>query len=248
MKNWLLIRGLFREQRHWGRFPKVLESTIPGSRVFCLDLPGVGTEIARKSPISISEIVLDLRSRWLKLKESQPGDWNCLAISLGGMVAMEWTSKFSDDFKKVTLINTSASNIGWPWQRMKPGALKGLLTAVMRRDIVTREIGILKTTTHGFAPIKETAAIWAGFAKESPPNITVAFSQLAAAIKYKAPTRIPIPVQILASGNDALTDPTCSRTLANRFGAVFSEHPDAGHDLPLEAPEWIAEQVAGFVG
>ena len=59
--NWLLLRGLAREQRHWGRFPALLSAKLPGDRVFCLDLPGTGTEHRRKSPASIAAIPVGLR-------------------------------------------------------------------------------------------------------------------------------------------------------------------------------------------
>ena len=44
--NWLLLRGLAREQRHWEDFPAILERTLPGTRVHRLDLPGQLAAIA----------------------------------------------------------------------------------------------------------------------------------------------------------------------------------------------------------
>mgnify|MGYP003949335389 CR=1 FL=1 len=42
--NWLFLRGLTREQRHWGPFRDVFARDYPGAKVHCLDLPGTGTE------------------------------------------------------------------------------------------------------------------------------------------------------------------------------------------------------------
>jgi hypothetical protein len=29
-------------------------------------------------------------------------------------------------------------------------------------------------------------------------------------------------------------------------GGVFQEHPTAGHDLPLDAPDWVIERVSAW--
>ena len=65
--NWLLLRGLARDKRHWGDFGSLFERRVQDSNVFMLDLPGMGTERHRDSPLSISGITDDLRHRWLQL-------------------------------------------------------------------------------------------------------------------------------------------------------------------------------------
>jgi hypothetical protein len=47
---------------------------------------------------------------------------------------------------------------------------------------------------------------------------------------------------MLAAG-DRLVDPECSRTLARAWQADFIEHPNAGHDLPLDDGAWVAQQI-----
>src|SRR5205814_3692341 len=64
---WLLLRGLAREQRHWGAFLPALQAALPDARVHCLDLPGAGTEHARTSPANARSIAEDVRQRWLAL-------------------------------------------------------------------------------------------------------------------------------------------------------------------------------------
>ena len=39
--DWVLLRGLTREARHWGGFPERLGAAL-GVEVHCLDLPGNG--------------------------------------------------------------------------------------------------------------------------------------------------------------------------------------------------------------
>jgi len=71
--NWLILRGLAREQRHWGPFVDIFEAKVPGSRVHTLDLPGVGTECQRDSPATVAGIVSDLRERLSPLREAYEG-------------------------------------------------------------------------------------------------------------------------------------------------------------------------------
>src|SRR5438552_440235 len=96
-ERWLLLRGLAREQRHWGRFRPELSARLPpGAEIHCLDLPGTGTEHLRGSPANIAAIAEDVRERWLGLRGEGP--WGLLAVSLGGMVAMEWCAAHPADF------------------------------------------------------------------------------------------------------------------------------------------------------
>ena len=88
--NWLLLRGMTRELRHWGPFPRIFEERAPGARVLCLDLPGAGTERARPSPWSVGGIAEDVRRRWRAAAAAGEGQWAVLGISLGGMVTLEW--------------------------------------------------------------------------------------------------------------------------------------------------------------
>ncbi|HEY8086659.1 MAG TPA: alpha/beta hydrolase, partial [Polyangiaceae bacterium] len=110
--NWLFLRGLSREQRHWGSFPALFKRVVPASgaptRVWCLDLPGTGTEHERPSPRTIEGIMEDLRARWVALREAEPAPWGLLAMSLGGMVAMAWCDAHPGDFARLVLASTSA--------------------------------------------------------------------------------------------------------------------------------------------
>jgi pimeloyl-ACP methyl ester carboxylesterase len=68
--------------------------------------------------------------------------------------------------------------------------------------------------------------------------------QLLAAMRYRAPGNgLASPVLILVSGQDALVDASCSRQLAQRWNAAISEHPTAGHDLPLDDGPWVVRKV-----
>ena len=60
IKHWLFLRGLSREQAHWGEFIKRCEREL-GWYCHAVDLPGFGSEHLRKSPLTMSEIRRDIR-------------------------------------------------------------------------------------------------------------------------------------------------------------------------------------------
>ena len=245
--NVLLLRGLSREQRHWGSFLDVLLSQSPGTRVFCLDLPGTGTEFRRESPATIRGIVEDLRSRWLLLRESHAEPWSLFAISLGGMVAMDWCAAYPDDFASVILCNTSAANLSRPWRRFDARILPLALQSMTERDPVRREKIVLRMTTRLQPQLEPTATRWASYQKDRPVSRATILKQLWAAARFVAPDRLLMPTLIVAGGRDPMTDPSCPRKLSAHFGAPLEVHPEAGHELALDAPEWLAARIADWL-
>lgn len=243
MMNWLFLRGLAREQRHWHEFPDLLESSIPDNRVFHLDLPGVGTEQERLSPTTVDSIVEDLRRRWLLLKENTGADWNLLAISLGGMLGMRWCEKYPQDFKKLVLINSSAADLSPVFHRIKFQALLKILKAGFTHGLKKKEFDLLNLTTSLRKDLDSLSSLWAQWAQERPIRRDTALRQLMAASLFRAPARLETPVLILSSKGDLICHPCCSEALAKHFRAEHRIHPQAGHDLPLDDSQWVIDQL-----
>ena len=57
----------------------------------------------------------------------------------------------------------------------------------------------------------------------------------------------PLWTLVLAGAKDPLCDPECPVKLSRRFSAPLAIHPEAGHDLSLDAPEWLAAQVRCWI-
>ncbi len=242
-RHWLLLRGLAREARHWGTLPPRFAARIAPAHV--LDLPGVGTEVGRAVPPTIAGIVDDLRARWRAAGHAGPH--GLMAISLGGMIAMDWCARYPEDFSRVVLVNSSASNLSWPWERLRPVNLPGVLRAAFARDPAVREQQILEMTTNLARPLDAKVEEWAAYARERPVTPDVARRQLLAALRFRAPTRITVPMCVLASRADRFVDVRCSERIADHFGARLALHDAAGHDLPMDAPEWVLDQVERFL-
>ena len=49
------------------------------------------------------------------------------------------------------------------------------------------------------------------------------------------------------SEGDRLVNPKCTKAIAKKYHAKLLIHKDAGHDLPLDASEWLASKVAPFI-
>jgi pimeloyl-ACP methyl ester carboxylesterase len=248
--KWLILRGLVREQRHWGNYKQEFESflrnTDPESQVHTLDFPGFGTEIARASPFSIDEIVDDLRARWQTLKAESEETWSLLAVSLGGMVAMNWTSRYPNDFKRLVLINSSATGLSPLHKRMKPTNYPRVLSLFLEGDLASRERKILEMTTNlkGEA-LQNRAKAHAGFALKVRKKD--AFAQILAALRFKTPKVISVPMLVVGGKGDQLVDVSCSERIAQQFKGTLVTHPTANHDLALDEPNWLMEQILNWI-
>lgn len=245
--NWLILRGLVREQRHWGDFKDVFEARLreanPKARVHTLDLPGFGTEVSRTSPKTISGIVHDLRGRWVTLKQSSHEEWGILAVSLGGMVAAHWASHHHEDFKRVVLINSSMSGLSPLHHRMMPSNYPRIIKLLISKNLVEREKKILSMTTNlDIQNILKQAEKQAEYGRDV--NRLNAVRQMIAAIQFKPPKKIHAPVLVLVGKGDRLVSPKCSEAIASHFGAKLISHPTANHDLATDDSKWIADQVA----
>ena len=242
-KSWLLLRGLAREQRHWGEFVPALRAALPGAQVHCLDLPGAGTEHARASPVTVRAIAEDVRARWLALRAPQPA--GLIAVSLGGMVAISLCAAHPDDFETLVLANTSAGGVSPFWKRIDPRVLPHIARALLE-DAVARERRILSLTVS--RKPDDLPAQWAAFHAERPMSRWTVLRQLAAASRFRAPLKLAPRTLVVSSAADRFTHPDCPRALAKRFGAQLAVHPDAGHDIATDDPRWLAEQVKRFSG
>jgi len=245
--KWLIMRGLVREQRHWGSFKEIFENRLKSvdseAQVFAIDMPGFGTEVERVSPRSIDGIVEDVRERWLRLKSNRDEPWGLLAVSLGGMVAAHWTSKYPGDFKKIVLINSSMSGLSPIHHRMMPKNYPNVFQLLLSRDLIEREKKILGMTTNlAFEKIEKQAQLQAPYGKKV--NRLNAVYQIYAATKFRAPRKIGVPMLVLVGDGDQLVSPQCSDAIARQYGARILRHPTGNHDLATDEPQWIADQVS----
>lgn len=247
MTEWILLRGLSRESRHWGRFPQQLGAALGGARVSCLDLPGNG-QLNGQASLSSVEAMAD----WCHAEHvNRGGSRPCgiVAMSLGAMVAVAWAQRHPGDVDAAVLINTSLRPFSPFYRRLRPTnyprLLRLLTLAASDREI---EAAILQMTTQMQQDTRTTLEEWLQWRNENPVSRRNALTQLLAAARYRAPPQRPLDrLLLLASARDALVDVGCSRRLAAQWNAAIAVHPAAGHDLPLDDAQWVLGQIGGWL-
>jgi pimeloyl-ACP methyl ester carboxylesterase len=245
--NWVLLRGLMRESRHWGEFPDQFRAAVPEAEIVTPDLPGNGVNWRQRSPASVQGMVeacrADLQARGLR------GPYSLLALSLGAMVAVQWQASYPDEVARCVLLNTSMRPFSRFYQRLRwqnyPAIVRQLVLGGARRQ---EQLALrLTSVTHGWdTRDSELLKRWVDYRNEFPVSRLNALRQLLAAARFHAPQRAQggAPLLVLAGARDGLVDPVCSQRLARAWGAEFRMHPEAGHDLPLDDGPWVAQQVA----
>ncbi|MBS3805626.1 MAG: alpha/beta hydrolase [Oleiphilaceae bacterium] len=236
--NWLLLRGLARESRHWGDFADRLQQSRPGDRVHLLDLPGTGIRNHQTSPASVRNMACFLDTAAASL----PRPLALIGMSLGGMVALDWAQRRAHDCEALVLIGTS-SRPSPPWRRFRPRNWPAIGRILMSSDIPGRERQILNLTSN--QPVVEgIAAQWIGIAQDRAVTRTNELRQVYAASRFRVQGALPqVPALVLASRADRLVDWHCSQALARAGAWPLRLHPSAGHDLALDDPQWLIDQI-----
>lgn len=237
--RWLLIKGLKQERRHWRDLPDRLAEKL-GAEVTAVDLPGVGARQRERCPARVAAIAERLRPH------AAGGPVGLLGLSLGAMVALAWAQRWPEEVATVVVGNTSAGDLSPAWQRLSWRAWPGLGRALTTRDVRRRERRVVDLISALTAPAERDALAdhWAGITADAPFTLSTFVRQLRAGSTFRLGAPPPVPVLVLSGAGDRFVDPRCSAALAQALGAPHEVHPTAGHDLTVDAPDWLLDQVA----
>ena len=241
--NLLLIRGLSRETRHWGSFSSELESSIKNIKVFCLEMPGAGTKMMLKAPLTIRGHVENLRKEFLLLKSKNKDPWYCLGISMGAIVTLEWGRLYPNDFNHLFLVNTSVGNLSPFWHRMRKGAMVRVFKIFALRNFKRKEELILDLTSYNHKSKINIINSWVEFREEYPINRLNILRQIFAASIYKIKDRPNVSSSIYSGVDDELCSMKCGVALGKYLGSKVNLCNKAGHDLPLDNPAWLIKKI-----
>lgn len=237
----VLIRGLIREQRHWGDFIPILQRQFPDSEIIALDIPGNGCLHHQTSPNNISAYTDSLRQQL-----SKKDNINLIALSMGGMVALDWMTRFPTEIKSAVLINTSVRPHSAFFHRLRwqiyPDIFKMLWHTAEQI-----EQQILDLTSNTYNNNDELLKQWQIWRKQNPVSKTSALNQLIASAKFSAQTKPLHPTLIVASKKDLLVNYCCSQKLQQLWKTDYQEHETAGHDLPLDDPQWLTQVIYRWI-
>lgn len=244
MKTWLLLRGLGRDKRHWGDFVMQFQHSFSHDKVLTIDTLGNGEYSQLKSPLSIQAYTDHCRETLAKIHDQKP--INLVALSLGGMVAMDWAERFGDQLQSVNLINTSAANLTPPHKRLKLRTLISLLQAMLlKRDDESVEKAIIQATSN--RQYNQTTILdWVEFRHSNSTSIGNIIRQLLAAASFKVSDKLKQQsgkIVVYNSKYDQIVNAIASYDLSQYLDCPLVVHPRAGHDLPLDAGHWLIEQI-----
>jgi pimeloyl-ACP methyl ester carboxylesterase len=241
-KHFYLIRGLIREKGHWGSFLGELKKEFPDAKVTAIDIPGAGDYHTSSSPLSIRGMVEEMRRDYLSA-QTENEDSHLIAISLGGMISVEWMKAHPTDFGRATLINTSFGGISPLYHRLLPTALLFLLKVptLKGRHKESRILELVSNHSHVF---EETLDMWEEINNLRPVSLENTLRQLFAGACFSVGDFTPpIPIELLASTKDRMVSVECSRAIAKKWNLPLSEHSTGGHDLTVDDPEWVAKKI-----
>lgn len=237
--TWVLVRGLSRESQHWGRFAEKLSG-----RVIFLDWPGLGCYYHQTMPKNPDACVDFFERQLSQLIKDQVANIGIIGLSLGGALALYWSKRYPDRFAKVVVINSSLANVSFFWHRLSFFALKQLFKIFLNPSITAREEQIYDLTSNiSHAHKKEIVREWINIAKHHSIKRSTFIRQLFLGSTIKVEKPLPVTPIILASKHDALVSFKTSQALSEYFAAPLYVHPLAGHDLPLDDPDWCINHI-----
>jgi len=244
---WIFLRGLTRETAHWGGFPDDFQGALSASQVISLDLPGNGRLHLVPSLWSIGAMVRFCREELASRQVEPP--YRLLAMSLGAMVATEWAYRFPEEIAGCALVNTSFKAFSPFYRRLRPCNYLALLKLVLlTNDAGDAEREILRLTSNALGKREEIIASWVETRRLRPVKSANALRQLLAAVRYRARAEPPAaPLLILSSMHDGLVHVECSLAIASSWSCALAVHPSAGHDIALDDPAWVVEQVGRWL-
>ena len=105
---------------------------------------------------------------------------------------------------------------------------------------------ILKITSNNKRSIEKYLDRFAVFSVKHKFKKINLFRQLILANNIKISKFPRGKIRVVCSENDRLVDFISSKKIAAKFNGELYIHPTAGHDLPLDDPDWLANLIASF--
>lgn len=243
-----VVLGLSREQGHLPiDFNYKMKIHFPKATVHYMDLPGAGIYYQETVPDSIEGMVDFLR----KKNEASFAQKNrkriLIATSLAGIVEAEWLRKYPQDFDAGIMIASSFKNTCDFFERTQPITLIRMMNIALairskRSETLTAKININNKELR-IGVIEQNVEVQ----KQHPMTKKNMFKQISAAKKYDLQGQIDVPMLLMGSHGDRLVTPECIEKTSEFFGATLKMHETSGHGMPVEASDWMLENIKNWM-
>lgn len=244
----ILLRGLAREAAHWLDFPAQLQQTLGGNcRVHLVDFPGCGKYFNQTALTSITAMTGHARTEVdIETIAARNEPVYLVGISMGGMVALNWAQQFPQELAGTVLINSSAGDQPLHW-RLRPRAWPAIVAALVL-SVRWREHLVLRYVSNNRLNFTAHLQQWLAIQKQHPVSRATIITMLGAAARFHPQRDCRVRGLIIASAGDRLVDCSASKDLAQRFSWPLHLHPNAGHDLPIDDPNWLCKILGAWLG
>lgn len=238
----VLAHGWTGDRRVWSAVARRLLAV--GHRVVVYDQRGHGASTVGTDGLTLEALADDMRA---VLEAVDAHDAVVGGHSMGGMTAQLFAIRHKDVLAErvasLALIATAASRVSW--NDLSTRILSGLMgSPVTARLMALDSVGpFLVRSSHGKgiarSALDATRESWLA----TPDSVRAGFVPAMAAMDLTADLpSITVPTVVLAGSRDTLLPPSRSREIARLIpGARLITFPGAGHQLPFEVPDRVAE-------
>ena len=236
----ILIRGLFREKRHWGDFPDMLANQGAIGKVLCVEIPGNGELHKLKTPASVNGMVEAIRQQ-LAGEQS----YVLVGLSMGGMIALQWAKNHPQEVQTVICINSSNAAFSAFYERLRPEKYLSIITALLQKP-AKRELNIMKLVSNH--PVQhQKLENWIRYAQQFPTSPLNFVRQLWAAGRFKMENAPHCKLLFITSENDQLVNSKSQSAMARQWHAMEIINQVDGHDIALDNPEWLCQAITRYL-
>jgi pimeloyl-ACP methyl ester carboxylesterase len=201
--------------------------------LLAIDLPGRG-ESEGQGRLSVEEYRDVLRDLVKRLGLTRP---IAMGHSMGGGIALDWAINYPAELSGLILVGTGAR------LRVNPLILNSI------KENYDGYLAGMEKMAFGKNPSPEAVRELTEQSKKVP--LEIAYNDFMGCDKFDAIKDVPkisLPTLILCGDADMLTPLKYSEFLRkNIVGSDLKIIPDAGHILPLEAPEKVAEEICRWL-
>lgn len=238
-----LVIGLTKESRHWSQdFLNELKKELNPKEIHLVDLPGSGKFHSKRSPASVAKIVEEARSHQTFNHDRKR---LVVAISLGGMVAWEWVTRYPNDFDGMVMINSSLAGVSPTFKRLQPKALVDFFKIAATPKGEVKEKLVLDLCSNNTENAKKIHPHWTQLSLEANMHFPNVLNQLLAGMRFR-PKKIPsLPLLVVAARHDRLAHYSCSESIAHLTKAKFvlCEDKSVGHAFHVDGPEFLVKEI-----
>jgi hypothetical protein len=161
------------------------------------------------------------------------------------MIGIEWLNQYPNDIVKAHLFCTSSGEVSKFYERLQPINYKYLYDIARALPGRQQENCILKMISQNKENAQKSLSTLAYYSKHHPVSIKNSLAQMVAASSFKSPLLHPDKVHWIGSWGDRMVAPECTLKLAEKYQSKPTMHPWSGHDIALDDPEWLVEQLQG---